>query len=112
VKARVASLCFVLVSMALGGSDEKPATVPSNHLIRIGPSANMMSETGPAYLSVAGGNTIRWVASSHLVIVFPDDGFPLLPDGTRVTEPPFVRMVHQDERWFVRCEAESCRSDT
>jgi hypothetical protein len=71
--------------------------------------AGGLSEDKPVRVSLAQQNKIRWRSNQQLLhVVFPDEMFPVLPDGTRIAAPPFTRMEHASERWFVECDGDAC----
>jgi hypothetical protein len=102
-----ATVVAVVIAGIFGGAatlSSNETKQPANHLIRVGPKVTVLSENGPAYLSIQKKNTIRWipVPDGTLMINFPIDDFPTLADGTRVTLPPLEGMVLNGPKtkWF------------
>ena len=73
----------------------------------------MLSED-PVRLSIKNRQQVHWIAEETLKIGFPSDGFPVLVDGTRMTEPPFQNMtlggIHTHTWFFPEFNTDRCNS--
>jgi hypothetical protein len=82
-------------------------------VVRVGPQPGVIS-TDPVRLSIKDHQQIHWIAEETMKVGFPIDGFPMLGDGNRVTEPPFVNMslggIHTRTWFFPEFNTDRCNS--